>query len=141
LLLAIRHMAREAGGRTPNTARIDALLDERSATMVLNTTQLSRPSPRWRAYRTDAEAKRVTESSGRRIARNDLLHNGLRNRPQAEPTALYLAGDPKGITEYIELMLTAMQFSTESPKARVAYSRPTQAGILTHTAGSSRQSN
>jgi hypothetical protein len=38
LLLAIRHMAREAEGRTPNTARIDALLDERSATMVLNTT-------------------------------------------------------------------------------------------------------
>ena len=32
LLLAIRHMAREAEGRTPNTARIDALLDERSAT-------------------------------------------------------------------------------------------------------------
>ncbi len=31
LLLAIRHMAREAGGRTPYTARIDALLDERSA--------------------------------------------------------------------------------------------------------------
>ena len=30
LLLAIRHMAREAEGRTPNTARIDALLDERS---------------------------------------------------------------------------------------------------------------
>ena len=38
LLLAIRKMAREADGRTPNTARIDALLDERSATMVLNTT-------------------------------------------------------------------------------------------------------
>jgi len=38
LLLAIRHMAREAEGRTPNTARIDALLDERLATMVLNTT-------------------------------------------------------------------------------------------------------
>jgi hypothetical protein len=38
LLLAIRRMAREAEGRTPNTARIDALLDERSATMVLNTT-------------------------------------------------------------------------------------------------------
>src|ERR1700677_797458 len=32
LLLAIRHMAREAEGRTPNTARIDALLDERAAT-------------------------------------------------------------------------------------------------------------
>jgi hypothetical protein len=38
LLVAIRHMAREAGGRTPNTARTDELLDERSATMVLNTT-------------------------------------------------------------------------------------------------------
>jgi hypothetical protein len=38
LLLAIRKMAREAEGRTPNTARIDALLDERAATMVLNTT-------------------------------------------------------------------------------------------------------
>jgi hypothetical protein len=32
LLLAIRNMAREAEGRTLNTARIDALLDERSAT-------------------------------------------------------------------------------------------------------------
>ena len=32
LLLAIRKMAHEAEeGRTPNTARIDALLDERSA--------------------------------------------------------------------------------------------------------------
>jgi hypothetical protein len=31
LLLAIRRMAREAEGRTPNTARINALLDERSA--------------------------------------------------------------------------------------------------------------
>ena len=31
LLLAIRHMAREAEGRTPNTARMDELLDERSA--------------------------------------------------------------------------------------------------------------
>ena len=30
LLLAIRHVAREAEGRTPNTARIDALLDERA---------------------------------------------------------------------------------------------------------------
>jgi hypothetical protein len=36
LLLAIRHMAREAEGRTPNTARIDALLDERSATILLS---------------------------------------------------------------------------------------------------------
>jgi hypothetical protein len=31
LLLAIRNVAREAKGRTPNTARIDALLDERSS--------------------------------------------------------------------------------------------------------------
>ena len=31
LLLAIRHMAREADGRVPKTARIDTLLDERSA--------------------------------------------------------------------------------------------------------------
>lgn len=38
LLLAIRKMAHEADGRTPNTARIDALLDERSATMALSTT-------------------------------------------------------------------------------------------------------
>jgi hypothetical protein len=38
LLLAIRRMAREAEGRTPNTALIDALLDKRSAAMVLNTT-------------------------------------------------------------------------------------------------------
>jgi hypothetical protein len=30
LLLVIRNMVREAEGRTPNTARIDALLDERS---------------------------------------------------------------------------------------------------------------
>jgi hypothetical protein len=32
LLLAIRNMAREAEGRAPNTALIDALLDERAAT-------------------------------------------------------------------------------------------------------------
>jgi hypothetical protein len=31
LLLAIRRMVREAEGPTPNTARIDVLLDERSA--------------------------------------------------------------------------------------------------------------
>jgi hypothetical protein len=36
VLLAIRNMAREAEGRTPNAARIDALLDERSATERLN---------------------------------------------------------------------------------------------------------
>jgi hypothetical protein len=35
LFLALRKMTREADGRTPNTARIDALLDERSATTVL----------------------------------------------------------------------------------------------------------
>jgi hypothetical protein len=38
LLLAIRRMAREAEGRPPNTARIEALLEERSATVVLSTT-------------------------------------------------------------------------------------------------------
>ena len=38
LLLAIRKMAREADGRSPNTARIDALLHERSATLILSTT-------------------------------------------------------------------------------------------------------
>jgi hypothetical protein len=31
LLLAIRRMVREAEGRTPNTVRIDVLLDEHSA--------------------------------------------------------------------------------------------------------------
>ena len=31
LLLAIRHMVREAEGRPPSTARIDELLDERSS--------------------------------------------------------------------------------------------------------------
>jgi hypothetical protein len=36
LLLAIRPMAREAEGRTPNTARIDALLDERVAVSTLH---------------------------------------------------------------------------------------------------------
>jgi hypothetical protein len=30
LLVAIRHMVRETEGRPPNTARIDALLDERA---------------------------------------------------------------------------------------------------------------
>jgi hypothetical protein len=34
LLVAIRKMAREAEGRTPNTARIDTPLDERSATIA-----------------------------------------------------------------------------------------------------------
>ena len=33
LLLAIRNMAREAEGRTPNTARINALLDERATSL------------------------------------------------------------------------------------------------------------
>ena len=37
LLLAIRNMSREAEGRTPNTARIDALLDVRSAATVSRT--------------------------------------------------------------------------------------------------------
>jgi hypothetical protein len=38
LLLAIRRMVREEEGRTLSIARIDQLLDERSATMVLSTT-------------------------------------------------------------------------------------------------------
>jgi len=53
---------------------------------------------------------------------NDLLHDGLRYPKEAEPTALYLAGDPKGITEFIESTLTDTQLRTDSPKARVAYS-------------------
>jgi hypothetical protein len=60
------------------------------------------------------------ESQVRRL--NDLLHDGLRVPPQSEPDALYLAGDPKGITEHIELALTAMSVRTDSSKARVAYS-------------------
>jgi hypothetical protein len=38
LLLAIRKMTREAEGRTPNVARTDALLDERSGILVSSTT-------------------------------------------------------------------------------------------------------
>ncbi len=67
-----------------------------------------------------AAQNRKIESQVQRL--NDLLHDGLRNPPQAEPTALYHAGDPKGITEYIELTLTAMHLGTDSPKARVTYS-------------------
>ncbi|WP_067276002.1 restriction endonuclease [Mycobacterium scrofulaceum] len=52
---------------------------------------------------------------------NNLLHHGLRH-PQGKPTAPYLAGDPKGITEYIESTLPATEVRTDSPKARVAYS-------------------
>lgn len=62
----------------------------------------------------------------------DLLHDGLRNPPQVEPTALFLAGDPKisrylagdpnGIVEYVASRLTQMQLRTDSSKARVAYS-------------------
>ena len=44
LLLAVRKMAREAEGRTPNTARIDALLDERSS--LLLPTPGESPGPR-----------------------------------------------------------------------------------------------
>ena len=66
-----------------------------------------------------AAQNRKIQSQVQRL--NDLLHDGLRNPPQAEPPALYLAGDPKGITEYIELTLTAMQLGTDSPKARVVY--------------------
>jgi hypothetical protein len=57
---------------------------------------------------------------------NHLLHNGLPNPPRTQPavlyTPLYLAGDPKGITECMELTLTEMQLRTDSPTARVAYS-------------------
>ena len=42
LLLAIRRMAREAEGRTPNTARIDALLDERGILTKIDTPRTSR---------------------------------------------------------------------------------------------------
>ena len=38
LLLAIRRMVREEEGRTLSTTRIDELLNERSATVVLSTT-------------------------------------------------------------------------------------------------------
>jgi Na+-transporting methylmalonyl-CoA/oxaloacetate decarboxylase gamma subunit len=53
---------------------------------------------------------------------NNLLHDGLRYPKEAEPTAAYLAGDPKGITEFIELTLSSMQLRTDSPLAKVAYS-------------------
>jgi hypothetical protein len=40
LLLAIRHLAREAEGRPPSTARVDQLLDERRRlTLVKGTAQ------------------------------------------------------------------------------------------------------
>lgn len=52
---------------------------------------------------------------------NNLLDDGLRYPKEAEPTASYLAGDPKGITEFIESTLTSMQLRTDSPKTRVAY--------------------
>ena len=38
LVVAIRRMVCEEEGRPPRHARMDALLDERSATMVLSTT-------------------------------------------------------------------------------------------------------
>jgi HJR/Mrr/RecB family endonuclease len=53
---------------------------------------------------------------------NNYLHGGLRYPKEAVPTALYVAGVPKGITEFIESVLTEMQLRTDSPKARVAYS-------------------
>jgi restriction system protein len=52
---------------------------------------------------------------------NGLLSNGLRRPKPAEPTASYLVGDAKGITEYIESTLTAMQLRTDSQKTKVAY--------------------
>ena len=41
LLLAIRHMVRDEEGRPPSTARIDELLDERSAATVSRTVVFS----------------------------------------------------------------------------------------------------
>jgi hypothetical protein len=38
LLAAFRRMAREGKGRPPSTARIDELLDERSAAILLSST-------------------------------------------------------------------------------------------------------
>ncbi|MGO9152300.1 restriction endonuclease [Mycobacterium sp.] len=67
-----------------------------------------------------AQNKKI-ESQVHRL--NDLLHDGLRNRPQAKPTGLYLAGDPKGITECIELTLKKTQLPAGiKRKARLAYS-------------------
>ena len=60
------------------------------------------------------------ESQVRRL--NDLLHDGLRVPLQSEPPDLYLAGDPKGITEFIEMTLTTTPVRTDGAKARVAYS-------------------
>jgi hypothetical protein len=56
----------------------------------------------------------------------NLLQNGLRYPKPAEPTASYLAGDPKGITEFMESTLTEMQLRINSPKAKVAYSPPSR---------------
>jgi restriction system protein len=53
---------------------------------------------------------------------NDLLSDGLLYPKHVEVTASYLEGDPKGITEYFESTLTAMQLRVDSPKPRVAYS-------------------
>lgn len=57
LLLAIRRMVREEEGRTLSTTRIDELLNERSATVVLSTTvgpaQARPPAARslqWRVF-------------------------------------------------------------------------------------------
>lgn len=40
LLLAIRHMVREAEGRPPSTTRIDELLDERAATSATDNDEI-----------------------------------------------------------------------------------------------------
>jgi len=48
LLLAIRNMTRKAEGRTPNTARIDTLLDERSAATFSGNTPVLTSPPTWR---------------------------------------------------------------------------------------------
>ena len=53
---------------------------------------------------------------------SDLLHHGLSAGFVVNSTALYLAGDPKGITEHIESTLTTIELRADSPKAKVAYS-------------------
>jgi HJR/Mrr/RecB family endonuclease len=61
----------------------------------------------------------------------NLLQHGLRYPSPATPTALYLAGDPNGIVEFIAATLddidvllsvdTELQLRSDSPKAKVAY--------------------
>ena len=52
----------------------------------------------------------------------NLLQGGLQHPKEVEPpTALYLAGDPNGIVEYLASTLTDMQLRMDSPQAKVAY--------------------